>query len=212
VHGLSQAIQKRGLPRALMTDKGAAMVADEVREGLARLGIVHERTLPYSPYQNGKQEAFWGTLEGQLMAMLDGQTELSLEFLNEATQAGGGAGGVPAQVDDVGLRIQAAKRGRCGRHPRMSHRSEKPAKLACVPSETIQSIRGSRCKTRMVEFSARFFGLSSALVARNAKRHRAGMRISRVTAWLREGRRQRFLLDSNDFERFGPILQRFPAL
>jgi hypothetical protein len=36
VHGLSQAIQKRGLPRALMTDNGAAMVADEVTEGLAR--------------------------------------------------------------------------------------------------------------------------------------------------------------------------------
>ena len=52
-----------------------------------RLGIVHERTLPYSPYQNGKQEAFWGTLEGRLMKMLDGVAELTLEFLNEATQA-----------------------------------------------------------------------------------------------------------------------------
>ena len=72
VHGLSQAIQKRGLPRALLTDNGAAMVAEEVIEGLLRLGIVHERTLPYSPYQNGKQEAFWGTLEGRLIKMLDG--------------------------------------------------------------------------------------------------------------------------------------------
>jgi len=87
VHGLSQAVQKRGLPRALMTDNGAAMVADEVSEGLERLGIVHERTLPYSAYQNGKQEAFWGTLEGRLMAMLEGQAELTLEFLNQATQA-----------------------------------------------------------------------------------------------------------------------------
>ena len=52
-----------------------------------RLGIVHERTLPYSPYQNGKQEAFWGTLEGRLMKMLDGVAELTLEFLNKATQA-----------------------------------------------------------------------------------------------------------------------------
>ena len=72
VHGLSQAIQKRGLPRALLTDNGSAMVAEEVTEGLLRLGIVHERTLPYSPYQNGKQEAFWGTLEGRLLKMLDG--------------------------------------------------------------------------------------------------------------------------------------------
>lgn len=87
VHGLSQAIQKRGLPRALLSDNGAAMVADEVREGLECLGIVHERTLPYSPYQNGKQEAFWGNIEGRLMQMLDGQPELTLAFLNEATQA-----------------------------------------------------------------------------------------------------------------------------
>ena len=87
VHGLSQAIQKRGLPRALLTDNGAAMVADEVTEGLLRLGIVHERTLPYSPYQNGKQESFWGTLEGRLMTMLEGVAELTLALLNEATQA-----------------------------------------------------------------------------------------------------------------------------
>jgi putative transposase len=87
VHGLSQAIQKRGLPRALLTDNGSAMVAEEVTEGLLRLGIVHERTLPYSPYQNGKQEAFWGTLEGRLITMLEGVAELRLEFLNEATQA-----------------------------------------------------------------------------------------------------------------------------
>src|SRR3990172_6565351 len=78
VHGLTQAIQKRGLPRALLTDNGPAMIADEVREGLLRLGIVHDKTLPYSPYQNGKQEAFWGTLEGRLMEMLDGCTELTL--------------------------------------------------------------------------------------------------------------------------------------
>jgi transposase InsO family protein len=87
VHGISQAIQKRGLPRALLTDNGSAMVAEEVAAGLVRLGIVHEHTLPYSPFQNGKQESFWGTLEGRLLKMLDGVTDLTLEFLNKATQA-----------------------------------------------------------------------------------------------------------------------------
>lgn len=87
VHGLSQAIQKRGLPRALLTDNGAAMLADEVTEGLLRLAILHETTLPYHPHQNGKQENFWCTLEGRLMEMLEGVAELTLEFLNEATQA-----------------------------------------------------------------------------------------------------------------------------
>jgi len=87
VHGLSQAIQKRGLPRALMTDNGSAMIAEEVSEGLLRLGIVHELTLPYSPYQNGKQECFWANLEGRLMAMLGGVGKLTLQLLNQATQA-----------------------------------------------------------------------------------------------------------------------------
>ena len=59
VHGLTQALLKRGLPRALLTDNGAAMLAAETQEGLARLGIVHETTLPYAAYQNGKQEVFW---------------------------------------------------------------------------------------------------------------------------------------------------------
>ena len=87
VHGLSQAIQKRSLPRALMTDNGAAMLAAEVVQGLEELGIVHETTLVESPYQNGKQESFWAQVEGRLMAMLEGVENLTLELLNEATQA-----------------------------------------------------------------------------------------------------------------------------
>ena len=87
VHGLSQAFYKRGLPRALMTDNGAAMLSGEVRNGLQRMGIVHETTLPYSPFQNGKQESFWGRLEGRLMAMLHKVIPLTLDRLNEMTQA-----------------------------------------------------------------------------------------------------------------------------
>jgi transposase InsO family protein len=87
VHGLCQAIQKRGLPRALLTDNGAAMLADEVQEGLVSLSIYHERTLAFSPYQNGKQERLWATLEGRLMEMLQGLADLTLDFLNHVTQA-----------------------------------------------------------------------------------------------------------------------------
>jgi putative transposase len=86
-HGLSQAFQKRGLPRAGMSDNGAANLAAEITEGLARLGILHETTLAYSPYQNGKCECIWGSVEGRLMAMLEGVTDLTLATLNEATQA-----------------------------------------------------------------------------------------------------------------------------
>ncbi len=38
IHGLCQAFMKRGLPRSLMTDNGAAMLAEETTTGLARLG------------------------------------------------------------------------------------------------------------------------------------------------------------------------------
>ena len=87
VHGLSQALQKRGLPRALMTDNGAAMQTEEFTAGLHQLSILHEPTLVYSPYQNAKQETFWATLEGRLMAMLEGISDLNLARLNEVTQA-----------------------------------------------------------------------------------------------------------------------------
>lgn len=87
VHGLCQAFMKRGLPRALMTDNGAAMLAEETTTGLAKLGVLHQTTLPYSPYQNAKQESFWGRVEGRLMAMLEGEEQLTLDELNLATQA-----------------------------------------------------------------------------------------------------------------------------
>jgi transposase InsO family protein len=87
VHGLCQSFEKRSLPRALMSDNGAAMIAAETVQGLERLGIVHERTLPYSAYQNGKQEVFWAQVEGRLLAMLENCKDLTLAQLNEATLA-----------------------------------------------------------------------------------------------------------------------------
>lgn len=87
IHGLTQAMLKRGMPRSLMTDNGSAMLAHETRNGLERLGILHERTLPYSPYQNAKQESFWGQLEGRFVAMLSRAPRMSLDELNVACQA-----------------------------------------------------------------------------------------------------------------------------
>jgi transposase InsO family protein len=86
-HGLSQGFQKRGLPRSALSDNGPAMTAAEVTEGLTRLGVIHETTLPHSPYQNGKQENFWAQVEGRLLAMLEDVPDLTLGALNDATQA-----------------------------------------------------------------------------------------------------------------------------
>jgi transposase InsO family protein len=87
VHGLCQALQKVGLPRSLMTDRGSAMISGEFTAGLHHLGILHLPTLPYSPHVNGKQENIWGRVEGRLLAMLEGEARLTLEQLNVATQA-----------------------------------------------------------------------------------------------------------------------------
>ena len=54
---------------------------------LRDLSIEHWPTLPYSPYQNGKQEKFWQTLEGRMMGMLENKTDLTLKELNLYTQA-----------------------------------------------------------------------------------------------------------------------------
>ncbi len=87
-HGLCQAFMKRGLPRALMSDNGSPMIAGEVEAGLLRLSIQPVRTLAYSPHQNGKMEVLWSSIEGRLMAMLEGLEEpLTLRMLNDATIA-----------------------------------------------------------------------------------------------------------------------------
>lgn len=87
VHGLCQALQKVGLPRSLMSDRGSAMISGEFAAGLHTLGILHVPTLPKSPHVNGKQENLWGRVEGRLLAMLEGEPNLTLEQLNVATQA-----------------------------------------------------------------------------------------------------------------------------
>ena len=87
VHGFTQALMRRGLPRALLTDNGGPMISEEFRNGLHALGILHDTTLPRTPEANGKQERLWSTLEGRLVAMLENVKDLSLELLNRATHA-----------------------------------------------------------------------------------------------------------------------------
>src|SRR5215467_1562082 len=86
-HGLTQAFQKRGLPRASLSDNGAAMIAVEIVDGLTRLGVLQQTTLPYTPEANAKIEILWASVEGRLMAMLEHVSDLSLARLNEATLA-----------------------------------------------------------------------------------------------------------------------------
>ena len=63
------------------------MMSEAFQNGLRDLSIQHSPTLPYSPYQNAKQENVWATLEGQLCAMLENVEDLTLKQLNVYTQA-----------------------------------------------------------------------------------------------------------------------------
>ncbi len=87
VHGFTQALAKRQIPRELLNDNGGAMISDEFTAGLTRLGITANRTRPRTPKQNGKCEFVWTRVEGRLMAMLEGQKSLTLRELNDITQA-----------------------------------------------------------------------------------------------------------------------------
>lgn len=86
-HGMQQAFMKRGLPRGWLSDNGSAMKAAETQSAARELSIDHNTTLPYSPHQNGKQEAFWDQIEGRLMPMLSNVEVLTLELLNKSTLA-----------------------------------------------------------------------------------------------------------------------------
>ena len=125
-HGLSQGFEKRSLPRALMTDNGSAMVAAETVQGLERLGVVHETTLPYSPCQNGKMEVFWVQVEGRLLPMLEGVADLTLAQLNEATLAW------------VEMEYNRKPHSELGMSPGQCYRQHKDVGRPCPPSEQLR--------------------------------------------------------------------------
>jgi putative transposase len=87
VHCVAQALQRRGLPRTVYSDNGAAMIAGEFTAGLDRLGILALTTKPRSAWMNGKQETLWTRVEGRLLAMLDAVPNLTLKQLNDASHA-----------------------------------------------------------------------------------------------------------------------------
>ena len=79
---------KRGLPRALMTDNGAAMLAEEIRlrtRPAGRRAPDDAAVQPVPERQAGDRSG--AAVEGRLMAMLEGEQTLTLDLLNEATQA-----------------------------------------------------------------------------------------------------------------------------
>ncbi len=78
---LKQAVLKRGRPKKLVVDNGAAYRAGSLQGICARLGIALIYCRPYAPESKGKLERWHRTLRAQFLTEVD-CTQLTLEQLN----------------------------------------------------------------------------------------------------------------------------------
>ena len=78
---LLEALARRGLPRKLYVDNGAAFRNHALRYACGRLGIALLHATPYTPEGKGKIERFWRTLRMQFLPLLP--EVLTLSQLNE---------------------------------------------------------------------------------------------------------------------------------
>ena len=75
------AFQKRGLPRRLYVDNGAAFRSNALKYACAKLGVALLHSRPYVPQGRGKIERFFRSVRMQFIPLLP--NELTLEILNE---------------------------------------------------------------------------------------------------------------------------------
>jgi transposase InsO family protein len=80
-----KALRKRGIPRKLYVDNGAAFRSHKLTYGCAALGIALSYAKPYKPQGKGKIERFNRTIRTQLLQSLP--AELTLEQLNTRLSA-----------------------------------------------------------------------------------------------------------------------------
>ncbi len=58
-----EAVERFGKPRRVRTDNEAVFTSALFRLGLRLLGIRHQRTAPFAPWQNGRVERFFKTFK-----------------------------------------------------------------------------------------------------------------------------------------------------
>jgi transposase InsO family protein len=63
---LLAAMRRFGKPKVIRTDNGSIFTSRLFRLALAWLGIKHQRTEPFMPWQNGRIERFFGTLKAAM--------------------------------------------------------------------------------------------------------------------------------------------------
>lgn len=79
---LQQAILRRGIPKRLYVDNGAAYRSQHLALVCAKLGITLIHTRPYQPQAKGKQERWFRTVRMQLLPLLSDDDTKSLDALN----------------------------------------------------------------------------------------------------------------------------------
>lgn len=79
---LQQAILRRGIPKRLYVDNGAAYRSQHLALVCAKLGITLIHTRPYQPQAKGKQERWFRTVRMQLLPLLTEDDTKSLDALN----------------------------------------------------------------------------------------------------------------------------------
>lgn len=79
-----QAILRRGIPKRLYVDNGAAYRSHHLAIVCAKLGVTLIHARPYQPQGKGKQERYFRTVRMQFLAALSASALTSLESLNRA--------------------------------------------------------------------------------------------------------------------------------
>lgn len=77
-----QAVLRRGVPKRLFVDNGAAYRSQHLALVCARLGVTLIHARPYQPQSKGKQERWFRTVRMQLLPRLTDADTQSLEALN----------------------------------------------------------------------------------------------------------------------------------
>jgi len=84
---LELAVRRRGLPKRLYVDNGAAFRSKQLSVVCAKLGIALIHAKPYTPQGKGKMERWFRTVRMQLLPLLRPEQLASLDALNRALAA-----------------------------------------------------------------------------------------------------------------------------
>ncbi len=84
---LERAVRRRGIPKRLYVDNGAAFRSKQLSIVCAKLGIALIHAKPYTPQGKGKMERWFRTVRMQLLPMLRPEHLASLEAMNLALAA-----------------------------------------------------------------------------------------------------------------------------